>query len=311
MIANIFEGMIQMKQNIDTNGVLYKSVKKGRTKLSVILFLLIVMFFVHTASSMPYLEKRAFGASELDSEAFAKATKLVAINSDYKPSKEEAKIYGHAREKTSYWHGDKYYFSISDAIFADSGLAYTSSGAIVTPQTDTNADPVAVRLGFMDIGGTKTAVLLLGDAAFGTPINAEGIFVELSPLVRKDLAKYLPEGENISEYMFDVRGIDMDTEYSDTVIWFALIAIILFLVTKLLVYFLNPLKHPTYRCLDKYGDIVMIANDIETQVKLPSATFHKNRIMTDDWIINKGSFACKTEKNFTAGGSFKYTPYQK
>lgn len=297
-----------MKNKINKTGVLYGNMKRGRRKLTFIYVILLALFIFHTVNTLPYLEKRAFGSVPLDTYSFSSSTPTVEITPKYAPNKEEAKIYGHARKKQSYWQGSNYYFSVKLDRLQSCNLAYTASGAIVTESTDTLADPVAVKVDFITIGNTRTAVLSLGSSELKEGMVAEGIFVEISPLILKDLAAFVPEGEVISKYMLDVRGIDMDSEYSDTVIWFVFVAVLLFLSVKLFIYYTKPIKHPTFAQLEKYGTAYLICQDIESQIEEENAAFEGDRLVISDWIITKTTFACKVEKNFAAGGKFKYTP---
>lgn len=298
-----------MDYKINKTGVLYSNMKRGRTKLTVIYVLLLALFIIHSINTLPYLEKRAFGSVPLDIGTFASLSPTTQVTSTYAPSVEESKIYGHARKKQSYWQGSNYFFSVKLDSLESCNLAYTASGAIVENSTDTQSDPVAVKVDFITIDGTKTAVLSMGSAELKEGMVAEGIFVEISPLILKDLAAFVPEGEVISKYMLDVRGIDMDSEYSDTVIWFVFVAVLLFLSVKLFIYYTKPIKHPTFAQLEKYGTAYLICQDIESQIEEENAAFEGDRLVSSDWIITKTTFACKVEKNFAAGGKFKYTPF--
>ncbi|MBQ8526741.1 MAG: hypothetical protein IJ460_08515 [Clostridia bacterium] len=300
-----------MKQQLDKSGVLYKSMLRGRTKLTVIFVLLFVLFCVYTVDILPYLEKKAIGAVPLDAVAYAETAETVVVSESFEPDKNLAKIYGYAQPEQSYWEADRYFFSVNLESLENTGLAYTASGAVLTADTDTEADPVAVKVDFVDIGGLKTAVLSMGDAEITEGMISDGILTEISPLILDNLADFVPEGEIISKYMLDVRGIDMSSEFSDTVTWFALIVVLIFLIAKLVLYYLRPIKHPTYKQLEKYGEVHMVAQDIETQIRAGTEEASKNEIRTPDWIITKRSFYHKVEKNFTAKGSFKYTPYEK
>lgn len=299
-----------MKQQLDKTGVLYHSLSRGRIKLLIIFVLLFVMFLCYTVSIMPYLEKRAFGAVPVDESNFA-VSGTVEVTKEYKADKAIAKIYGYALKEQSYWENDKYFFSVKLDELTSSGLAYTASGAILNPDTDVETDPVAVKVDFINIGGVKTAVLSMGDAVVKKDMTVDGILTEISPLILENLSGVLPEGEMISKYMLDIRGIDMGSEFSDILFWFLYIALLLFLGIKLVIYYINPLKHPTYKQLEKYGETAMVIQDIETQFKARAEKTAKDETRTADWIMTKKSFYHKVEKNFTAKGSFKYTPYEK
>lgn len=300
-----------MNTKLNKKSFLYKSMLRGRTKLTIITALVLAIFICYTASIIPYLEKIAFGSVALDGDMYARDVKTVCVSKSYKPDKSTMKIYGYASRDESYWQGDKYFFSTVFDKIDSVGLAYTLGGARVNEFTDTEADPVAVRVDFVYINGVKTAVMYMGNEKILPGMKAEGVLVNISPLVLRDLADYVSEGEVLSEYMLDIRGIDMSTEFNDTVIWFFMIALIVFLLIRLGGYYINPLKHPTYKQLDKYGDTMAVIADINWQIDAGADRSYKNEVRTADWILTKRSFYYKAEKNFTANGTFKYTPYEK
>ena len=298
-----------MNTNLDKSGFLYKSMLSGRRKLTVIVAALLILLVWHTVSIVPYLEKRICGSVILDEDMYAKEANTVSVSKEYNPDKSVMKIYGFAFKDESYWQGNKYLFSTTLDKINPIGLAYTLGGVLVDENTDTEADPIAVKVDFVDIKGVKTAVMYMGNEEITPGMTAEGIFVKISPLVLKDLAEYLPEGEVLSEYMYDIRGIDMSSEFSDIVSWIVLIALIIFLLIRLIRYYVNPIKHPTYKQLEKYGDIMTVIMDIDNQIDAGADRSYKNEVRTEDWILTKRSFYYKVEKNFTAKGKFKYTPF--
>ena len=300
-----------MKQQINKNGVLYESMQGGRTKLTVIFALLLVIFVVYTISISPYLGKKVFGATELDAERFAREAKTVAVTGSFVPQKEEAKIYSYGRRDSSYWQGSKYLFDAKLENIEDTKLAYTAGGVVVTEDTDTEIDPIAVKVLLANIGDERVTVLMSANQEISEGALVEGMLVEISPLIRKDLANYYPDGTKVCLYMYDVRGIDMGSEFSDTIAWIAFLLVLIFLGTKLLIYYLNPMKHPTYKQLEKYGEVKLVIQDIDTQAEAEDAAFDKKTITTKDWILTKRDFYYKVEKNFAAKGNFKYTPYEK
>ena len=101
-----------MKEQKIPHGELYSAMLRGRTKLTVITGVIIILFAMYTSSILPYIEKKVFGATDLDADEFAKSTSVIVLDKDYQPENEdEAKIFGFARKTTSYWDNGKYYFS--------------------------------------------------------------------------------------------------------------------------------------------------------------------------------------------------------
>lgn len=293
---------------INKEGILYRNVIKNRRKLLAILLLIIICFVWFTTSIYPYLVKRATGASPLDEERFTES-ECVVIGPSYTSDDPKAeKIFGFAETKKSYWQDHRYYFSVKSDKLVYSGLSYTRGGEVVTDITDTEIDPVAVSVYFANIGDRVVTVLALPEQKIETLPELKGIFVNASPLILKDLSKDIKEDYSVSAYTLDVRGIEMSAESSDTVIWVLLIALIIYLGIKLIRYYRNPLKHPTYKQLEKYGDVLELIEDIELQLQNDVVSIEDNQIVTADWIVTEESFKKLIQKNHTAKGKFKYTP---
>ena len=124
-----------------------------------------------------------------------------------------------------------------------------------------------------------------------------------------ELAKSLGEGGmELCPYMLDIRGIEMSSEFSDTLMWTVFLIILLILLVKLAIYYIRPDKHPMFTQLDKYGDIYAVAEDIEKELKSPEAQYYKKEIYTPGWILTGQTFKYKIGKNHISGGKFRYTP---
>ncbi len=293
---------------INKEGILYRNVIKNRRKLLAILVLVIICFVWFTTSIYPYLAKRAMGASLLDTERFLTSDCVVIGPTYTSDNPKMEKIFSFADARTSYWQDHRYYFSVNPDKLVYSGLSYTGGGEVVSDITDTQIDPVAVNIHFAYIGDRVVTVLSHPDQKIDSFLELKGIFVKASPLILKDLSRNIKEDYKISAYTLDVRGIEMSAESSDTFIWILLIALIIYLSVKLVRYYSNPLKHPTYKQLEKYGDVLELIEDIELQLQNDVVSMEDNQIITADWIITEQSFKKLIQKNHTAKGKFKYTP---
>ena len=190
-----------MKLQIDKSGVLYKSMLRGRTKLTVIFVVLFVLFFVYTAAISPYLGKRFFGPVPVDAAHYAENVSTVAVTEAYEPDKSEAKIYGYALNESSYWNGDKYYFSAELGRLEEIGLAYTMSGAVLTEATDTETDPVAVKVARENIERNHVQDVVtarVGDMLKGLDEKADvvvaNIIADVVIMLTKAVRNHLNEG---------------------------------------------------------------------------------------------------------------------
>lgn len=295
------------------NGVLYKSVVKSRRKFAAILVLLVALFVCYTVTIMPLLQKLASGAVQLNAEEFAAQTGY-AVRQQENDDDDDGftlvndKIYSYAVKELTYWQGDRYYFRVPLDGVEPSGLAFTVNGEIAAADTDTDSDPIVVWVWYCDIGGRKTAVLAASDYSENDGKTINGIFVKMPTVISDALFDGgLNDGE-ISEYMLDTRGIRMDSEFSDSIMWVLFLLALGYLIFRLGSYYANPLRHPTYKQLGKYGEVSEIAADVENQLANEVTAREKGRVYTHDWIVSDSAFKKNIEKNFTAGGSFKYTP---
>ena len=91
----------------------------------------------------------------------------------------------------------------------------------------------------------------------------------------------------------------MENEGFDLVVCIILLAIILFLSVKIVIQYINPLSTPTYRNLEKYGDLKSICEDVEAQLKEAGITRVKKKrsAITPDWIVSEEPFKLKVAKN--------------
>ena len=297
--------------NFNKNGFLYKAMKKYRLKYTVICIVCIVLFAMYTSSCINYLMAKAFGPSALDVEMFATESGSMVLDNGYSYDKNspDARIFGFASPETSYMQGGAFRFDvkIDDIIPAD--FAYTMSGVRYTEDIDTDEDPIATKADYAIIGGKTVILLMMPEQNIAPGDTVTGIFTQNSPVILAEMAGDCPEGgREICPYMLDVRGIEMGSEFSDTLIWVVFLIILLVLLTKLAIYYIRPAKHPIYTQLDKYGDIYAVAQDIEKELEDSNTQYYKNEIYTPEWILTKQTFKYKIGKNHTAGGKFKYTP---
>lgn len=298
-------------KTLDKGGFLYKSMVRYRLKFTFICIIYIILFALFTLSCRDYLITRAFGPSPLDAERFAAECTTMTLTADYSydETSPDARIFGYASPERSYLQDRNYRFDVTVEEIIPTDFALTMDGIRVTPETDTESDPIAVKAHYAVIGGKKV-VLLMTYAHNPLPGDkVTGIFTQASPIVLSKLAKDMGEdGMEICEYMLDIRGIEMSSEFSDTLLWTTLLLILLFLLAKLIIYYIKPHKHPMFAQLDKYGDLYAVAEDIENELRMPETQFDKNEIYTPEWLLTKQSFKYKIGKNHISGGKFRYTP---
>lgn len=295
---------------MNKSGFIYSNMRKFRMKYAIIVILYTIAVIVFALDTSKYILKRIQGPTALNTIEFAK-TETIVLPHDYFIDKtsDDARIWGSAAPGESYWQGNKYYFNVTADEVIETNVAYTVGGFPVTDETDTDADPVTVKAYYAIIDGITVPVLTEGDVTINSGNTLTGIFTRHSPLILEQLAKNSNGADiEISRYTLDTRGIDMGSEFSDCVLLIMSLVLVLYLIIKLVIYFVNPIKHPIYTQLDKYGESQYVAEDIDREIKNEKTTVEGASIYTPNWILTKKSFKYEIVKNHAAGGKFKYTP---
>ena len=296
---------------MNKNSFLYTNMVKYRLKFTAIVILIAILFCTFTVDSYKYISKRLFGAVPLDTQAFSAVEKTL-LKSDFvcDTSSDDAQIYGYALKGTSYFQGDKYYFDVVAEDVMHKNIAYTRDGVPATEDTDTDADPIAVRADYIIVNGVTVPVLMNSDQHISKGDVITGIFTRSSTRILEEFAKK-SDGKDmeICKYTLDIRGIEMEAEFSDCIIFIILTLILIYLLTKLISYYINPLRHPMLKQLERYGEVPHVMEDIESELRdKENVTWGKKEIYTKSWILQKKSFKYAVVKNHTASGNFKYTP---
>ena len=295
---------------MNKSGFIYSNMRKFRAKYAVILVIFIIAVILFAANSSEYIIKKIIGSTPLDLEKFATVeTQVLPADYTMDVKNEDKKIYNFATPSTSYWQGNRYYFSAVVEDVANVETAFTYRGAPVTSEVDTDADPIMLKATYAVIGGITVPVITKPNQNILKGDTIEGIFTNHSPLILEQLAKKSGGKDmEICGYTLDTRGIEMGSEHSVCTLVLISIILIIYLLVKLIIYFVNPLKHPIYAQLDKYGEIQYVAEDVDKEIENNITNREKGIIYTTNWIVTKKEFKYQIIKNHAAGGKFKYTP---
>lgn len=288
-----------MSTNLNKDGIIYKSMNKHRIKNIRYCLTVLVVFVAYFFMFKPYITNVLFGSSPLDEAAFKKdaVTKTLSVqpNADGEITQ---LVNSRVLKGNSYWQDDKYEFSMKVSNVRNTGITYTTKNTSevgVEGEGDLSAVVYVV-----EINGVRTIVFAYPHQNIKDGDTIEGIFAPIAPVVSYDLISNpeYAEGEYY-QYMLDTRGIEMENEGFDIVVSVILACIFLFLVFKVVIQYINPLSTPTYRNLEKYGDIKTISDDVEDQLaKLGVTNIKKKKpVVTDDWIISEEPFKLKIAKN--------------
>ena len=292
-----------MNYELNKKGLIYKAMDRHRKKniryCLTVLAVLVIYFF----SFKPYITAAIFGSTPLDTEKFsadASVSKLsVQKNADGEISQV---INSKVLKKDSYWQGDSYKFRVKLSDVEKPEIKYTTINTNENESED-NPDPETSAVIYVaDIGGIDTIVIAYPHIQIEDRTEVEGIFAPVAPVISYDLIN--TEGYSDREYfnyVLDTRGIEMENEGFDLVMCIILVAIILFLLVKIVIQYIKPLSTPTYRNLEKYGDLKSVCEDVEAQLTAAGVTRVKKKhpAVTSDWIVSEEPFKLNIVKNHT------------
>ncbi len=283
------------------DGFLYNAMKKFRVKLGIYCIAAFAIFILYFLLCRPYIINVLTGPSELDDAKFISDAVLVDIADEVMEKNDTRTIRTYALKNTSYWQGDKYEFKLTLSKADKTPISYTNINT--SDNYNTNDDKtISAKLYDAEISGVKVLVLAYPHQKLTVGSKISGIFTEIPNIIKKSFVSI--EGQdtdNYYKYMLDTRGIEMESERFDIIIASVLLLLALYLLGKLIVYYINPILTPTYREADKYGNMDTVIYDVEYQLQQKGITkiTKNNPAITDDWILTKAGFKYKIEKNYT------------
>ncbi len=290
-----------MKSVPHKDGVIYKGMHSHRLKKIrsiIILFIVLVLYFV---SCKPYITNVLFGSVPLDMQRFKSEAELVSLKDDTAQDKKvPLAINSKVIKNNSYWQDGKYEFDISLSDVEKTPITYTTKNTDASFSEGSSEEVKSAVLYTAKINGVDTLVLAYPHDELKDGSKVTGIFAELPPVVKKDLCTIGNYAQSeVYKYMLDTRGIRMESEDFDITVFTALLLAILFLIVQLSLYFINPYLTPTYRGLEKYGEITSVIEDVEAQLKEKDITkvTKKQPAYTEDWIVSEDVFKLKVAKN--------------
>lgn len=282
-------------------GFFYNSMKKYRAKLALYTLGAFVIFAVYFLLCKPYILNVLTGPAKLDLNAFIKDAELIDIADEVMEKNNTRTIRTYALKNSSYWQGGEYEFDLELSKAHKTPIRYTNENTSDNYNT-TDDKTISAQLYDAEISGVKVLVLAYPHQKLSDNSKISGIFTEIPNIIKKNFASL--EGQNTADYykyMLDTRGIEMESERFDIIVSALLLFLGIFLLGKLIVYYINPLLTPTYREANKYGNMDNVIDDIEFQLNQKGITkiTKNNPAITDDWILTKAGFKYKIEKNYT------------
>lgn len=288
-----------------TSNSIYKAMKHYRTKFTVITAVLAVIFVWYFAVAFPYISNVMTGASAFDESLYAENAQMREVGEEIELHRNDAtNIPEFALKDSSYWQGAKYEFTVPIEKAQNLGIAYTN--ATTGTGSEENADMTSAVLYRAKVGGKDTLILAYPHEDLENMTEVTGIFTSIPLIVEYDVAKNenFSSDDEISVYMLDTRGLEMESEQFDLVFSISLFAIVVFLTIRLLRQYKNYRITPTYRQLEKYGSPDDVAVDVDCAIK--GKKWVKGEIETERWIVKKDTFKLKIIRNYRTHGKFEY-----
>jgi len=292
-------------KDIRKDGIIYKGMKRGRNNLLIVNIIVTLFFVLFLSRAMPFIAGKFHGPYELDIPKFLSATKDTTINEEIEMKKRADKtILSYTFMENSYTDGNKYRFNVVFDVLKETDVKYTYEYEDAQTGEKKMAIHSVVYAG--RIGDRDILVLCKNDTEPGTSVALSGIFTTPPEVVISDISKEVAQNGpiTINEYIFDARGIEMETEGTDIpfmIMWIILLAV---LYIKLICYYINPSLHPTYKRIEKYGELTDIINNIEEQFASDKVQREGKELITQDWIMTKEFFSVKIIKNHRSHGKF-------
>ena len=222
---------------MNTNKV-YKAMKLYRINFLVIELILIVLFSLYVTSAYPYIVNIFEGAVAFDESDYSKNAEVIEIGEKFELHRtDETNIPDFALKDTSYWQGSKYEFVVPIKDAWDLGITYTN--AETGTGTETNLGDMSAKLFLSKIGDKNTLVLAYPHQDLSKMSEVTGIFTAVPYIVYYDITqsdKFKPTDE-VSVYMLDIRGLEMESEVFDVTFCALLLLIIIYLAIKLIIQF--------------------------------------------------------------------------
>lgn len=283
------------------DGLIYKGMNHHRHLKIRSIIILTIILALYFASFKPYITNVLFGSVPLDMARFkADAETVVLSDGNIEEDKVNPVINAKVIKNNSYWQDDRYEFDITLENVDKTPITYTTKNTDSSYTEGSSKEVTSAVLYTADIAGVKTLVLSYPHDELKSSTVVTGIFASIPPVVKKDICAIGNYAESeVYEFMLDTRGIRMESEDFDILVFMVLLLAILFLTVQLCVYYINPYLTPTYRGLEKYGEITSVIEDVEAQLREKgiSKVTRKQTAYTEDWIVSEDVFKLKVSKN--------------
>lgn len=294
---------------IDKTGILYQEMKRGRRKYLILLLLFAALLVWFICANSMYLAAKIHGPypfNETKQAAFLQTPLQTITKPVTMKKREDRSITSYAALQSSWLYGRQYRFSVTFDEVLPTEVHYDTT--IQNPETKQDETYVLQRVYMGKFGTTQIPILAYANQTPQAGQEIAGLFLQPDKVIISDLSADASE-ENplvIPQYLFDMRGTEMGTENSDPWIILLWLIVLIILAVRLIRYYVNPYKHPTYRQLEKYGELAAVIADINTQFASDEVYRDDNKeLVTPDWCGKRDPFRFKITKNHRAKGRYQ------
>lgn len=292
-------------KSIKKGKIIYGGMVRGRRNFLLINLLFTAIVIAYIISSLPYIKARLHGPYDIDIGHFIANTETITIDSEFELHKREEKsINAYAFMETSYCDGDKYRFNTTFDSIEDPDINYTNT--YKDPVTGEEETVVVLSVYLGRVGERSVAIITKGDDVPEANAPIRGVFNTHSRTILSELSKKVSEKGpyTISEYVYDTRNIEVDAENFNVTVSFISLLLLLYFYARLIRYYINPYLHPSYKQIDKYGNIEETINSIEEQFASDDVERRENAYYTTDWIMTRELFRNKIVINHCTRGRY-------
>ena len=287
--------------------IIYGGMARGRRNFLIINLIITIVYIAYLMYAFPYVIGKLHGPYEFDYYKFLSVTEDVVIDKEIEMKKREDKSVQYtAFSDESYFDGDKYRFNVEFDELQKTDIHYTTE--YEDRQTGKQKEIILHSVCFGIIEGRKIPVIFNGEELPDSSTEISGIFTKPGKVIVSDISKLTADGTEIimNEYMFDARGVEMNSESSDVSLTFLMLVLLIFLYGRLIKHYINPYKHPAYKQLYKYGELDDIVNNIEEQFLSDGIIYESEQkeYISQDWIMKKEFFKNKVVKSHYKGGRY-------
>lgn len=294
---------------IDKTGILYQEMKRGRRKYLILLLLFAALLVWFVCANSMYLAAKMHGPYPFDQTkqtAFLQTPLQTITKPVTMKKREDRSITSYAAPQNSWLYNRQYRFSVIFDEVTPTEIHYDTT--VQNPETKQEETYVLQRVYMGKFGTTQIPILAYANQTPQAGQEISGLFLQPDKVIVSDLSANVGE-ENplvIPQYLFDMRGTEMGTENSDPWIILLWLIVLVILAIRLIRYYVNPYKHPTYRQLEKYGELSAVIADINAQFASDEVYRDDNKeLVTPDWCGKRDPFRFKITKNHRAKGRYQ------